>query len=474
MTVAPPDTDAPRPRPVTALDDRAPQADAAVADAFAVLLAMAQSGLGRRAAGIAPTLRHQSARLAAATPDARHRRLEQMTQQANQTRTRQQSSRLQDSSGPKASELGPRAERLAAEKQDLADQVAHQTKDPAPAGRQRLTEAGTTKGTARSAPSTADGAKPPTPADAQPRNEATAGRPGPDQGPAKQMTSAASRSTTDTSVSPLSTRAVPANETPPAAGPGSTAGARVAGQPETVATQVARILTARNAGADSPRAVSGAEQPTGARATTGPTNPGQPAERSGRHRGATSPTTHSPDTRTADSTRQSDFERLVRSVRLNVGVTRSTARMCLEPPELGRIQIEARVDGQRIELLARTETSAASELLRARVTQLQAALEQHGLRIERFEVAPATPSQQQNPTGGDATTSPENTNQPPPGQDAEGGLAGDEHEPTASADRPTEANDESEGRGDEQLSPGDQPALAALGAARETRLDVRV
>jgi flagellar hook-length control protein FliK len=83
---------------------------------------------------------------------------------------------------------------------------------------------------------------------------------------------------------------------------------------------------------------------------------------------------------------RSSFERLVRSIRLSRGPYWSSARLQLHPPELGRMKVELRLSGDTLQIDVLTRTSEARELLYERVAELKAALEQHGLRIERFAV----------------------------------------------------------------------------------------
>jgi len=104
----------------------------------------------------------------------------------------------------------------------------------------------------------------------------------------------------------------------------------------------------------------------------------------------------------ADSSSRGDFDRLVRSLRLRVGSHESTARLRLDPPELGWIRIQARVGSGRIELLVQTQRSGTAELIKARADRLQASLEQHGLSIERFEVTAVAASEPHSPAGGRA------------------------------------------------------------------------
>jgi flagellar hook-length control protein FliK len=157
---------------------------------------------------------------------------------------------------------------------------------------------------------------------------------------------------------------------------------------------------------------------------------------------------------------------LVRSIRLNVNGQQSTARMRLQPPELGWIRIDTRVEGDRVQMLVQTETHTTSALLRERVAELQVALEQHGLKIDRFEVAPAPTHEQQSPAGGqqeEYETIDDGAGQPSSGEDAEREFSDADGQSTATSDE-TFA---SAGQGQAQIG-------APNGAVMETRLDVRV
>lgn len=84
------------------------------------------------------------------------------------------------------------------------------------------------------------------------------------------------------------------------------------------------------------------------------------------------------------------FDDLVRSIRLfaaGPGARFSSARLQLQPPELGRIRVHLRVAGQDLTLEVRTETDEARDLLAARAAVLAHALEQHGLHVQRLDVA---------------------------------------------------------------------------------------
>ena len=82
----------------------------------------------------------------------------------------------------------------------------------------------------------------------------------------------------------------------------------------------------------------------------------------------------------------SDFDRLVRSLRLKMGPRHSSARLHLEPPQLGRVHVDVRMNGSELQIGVRTETLDARNLLAERAVGLRTALEQWGIRIERFEI----------------------------------------------------------------------------------------
>ena len=76
----------------------------------------------------------------------------------------------------------------------------------------------------------------------------------------------------------------------------------------------------------------------------------------------------------------------MRSIRLQTGLRNSSARLRLEPPELGRIRVDVRLAGDRLAIEIRTETEAATERLIDRVAMLKTALEHHGIHVDRFDV----------------------------------------------------------------------------------------
>jgi hypothetical protein len=151
----------------------------------------------------------------------------------------------------------------------------------------------------------------------------------------------------------------------------------------TVAQQVGQILGAARGG-----------EVESARAPAPPAAAGQTRSTAQQSRSDKAPT---PKGRTADqaSARASDrpkeaarteFDRLVRSIRLRTSAARSSARLRLHPPELGRVLVDVRMEGDELRIDVRTETAEAKDLLHDRAARLRAALEQQGIHVGRLEV----------------------------------------------------------------------------------------
>jgi flagellar hook-length control protein FliK len=87
--------------------------------------------------------------------------------------------------------------------------------------------------------------------------------------------------------------------------------------------------------------------------------------------------------------RQARFEHLIKSIRLNVGAKSSSATIRLNPPELGRMRIDLRMAEQSLQVKVEVATPRARELITARANELVTALREHGIQVERFEVAGA-------------------------------------------------------------------------------------
>ncbi|MEK7710753.1 MAG: flagellar hook-length control protein FliK [Planctomycetota bacterium] len=150
----------------------------------------------------------------------------------------------------------------------------------------------------------------------------------------------------------------------------------------TAAGEVARLLAGahpsdvESAAAPAAAPASGEGRPAAREASENPKAKPNPSEQS-----ATSPST----SRKAEETRGTPFAQLVRLMRSQAG-RQSSARVMLDPPELGRIHVRVKMLGDRVEVGVETETAAAKELLSGRADRLKSALEQHGMIVDRFDI----------------------------------------------------------------------------------------
>lgn len=137
---------------------------------------------------------------------------------------------------------------------------------------------------------------------------------------------------------------------------------------------------------------SGAEMAKSTAVAAGAAKPGGRGESSARaakaNPGQTSRFVPGDQSTTGSSTsvEKTPFDELVRSMRLQTGTRYSSARIHLNPPELGRIQVDIRVVADRTRIEIRTENPAAKRLLERRGAQLVDALERQGITLDTFEV----------------------------------------------------------------------------------------
>ncbi|MBI4717327.1 MAG: flagellar hook-length control protein FliK [Planctomycetes bacterium] len=92
-----------------------------------------------------------------------------------------------------------------------------------------------------------------------------------------------------------------------------------------------------------------------------------------------------------------EFDGLVRSLRMHLGPRSSSARLHLHPPELGRVFVDVQLSGDELRIDVRTETEAARKILLERSDQLRTALEQAGVRVDRFDVTATLGAQAASP-----------------------------------------------------------------------------
>lgn len=186
------------------------------------------------------------------------------------------------------------------------------------------------------------------------------------------------------------------------------------------AKQVATILSAGRAGeVESSRAMTSSSATSDPRQSHADRNPSEsPSAGRKSEAGATERQSDGNDAKLGDA-RKTAFDQLVRSIRLQLGSRHSSARLQLEPPELGRLHILVRVDGERLRVDVRTETAAARDLVLKRAAQLTAALERQGIAVERFEVT-AESLAEHRPDWGDGDDSPSEHATSPEGEGQHG------------------------------------------------------
>lgn len=97
---------------------------------------------------------------------------------------------------------------------------------------------------------------------------------------------------------------------------------------------------------------------------------------------------------------RTSFDELVRSIRMRGGTMQSTARMHLNPPELGRVRIDVRMEGERLQIHVLTANQEATQVLTERSADLRAALAEQGILVDRFEVGTDAPGLDDGALGG--------------------------------------------------------------------------
>ncbi len=220
------------------------------------------------------------------------------------------------------------------------------------------------------------------------------------------------------------------------------------------AASVGRLL-AEGGGGQSTRAIADAQQAVQQQPATQATR--EPANRAAgephRRDEAAKPQTQAGDSRRAE------FEQLVRNIRLNIGPRMSSATIRLNPPELGTMRIDVRMEDGVLRVRVEAASPEARDLLASRAAELTTALKEHNIDVGRFEIV--------------------SNNQDSDGQS--GGLnVGVGNGRGNAADRGWESSDESDMAAG--LPAGPEEATTASAAdeqvmtdvARDARLDIRI
>jgi len=110
-----------------------------------------------------------------------------------------------------------------------------------------------------------------------------------------------------------------------------------------------------------------------------------------------------------DPTASSPVDRLVRVLSSSAGPRGSYLKLQLEPPSLGQLRLEVRMNQEALSIRLQAETVAVKNLLSERIAELKTTLQGHGLQVERVtvELKPPTPEwrgaesdgQHRHPTG---------------------------------------------------------------------------
>ncbi|NOX59725.1 MAG: hypothetical protein GXP29_12840 [Planctomycetes bacterium] len=87
-----------------------------------------------------------------------------------------------------------------------------------------------------------------------------------------------------------------------------------------------------------------------------------------------------------ETTKRSEFENLVKNIRMNRGIKSSSATIRLNPPELGRLKIHAQMKDDALSVRVEAMSASTRSLISERSDELVAALRERGIDVERFEV----------------------------------------------------------------------------------------
>ncbi|MBP7933860.1 MAG: flagellar hook-length control protein FliK [Phycisphaerae bacterium] len=87
-----------------------------------------------------------------------------------------------------------------------------------------------------------------------------------------------------------------------------------------------------------------------------------------------------------DPSRAESIEKLARVLRLQLGTRNSSMSLRLDPPELGNVRIEVRMQDQTLTVKFQVDTQAGHGVLQSRLDTLRQTLEQQGVRVDQVTV----------------------------------------------------------------------------------------
>jgi flagellar hook-length control protein FliK len=93
----------------------------------------------------------------------------------------------------------------------------------------------------------------------------------------------------------------------------------------------------------------------------------------------------------------SPAEQVVQAARAQIGARQSQVHLQLEPPDLGQVRIDVRMNGKTLQVYVQTETEQAHQLLNSRAAELRNTLQAQGLNVERLHIELRSPGQSSSP-----------------------------------------------------------------------------
>ncbi len=119
---------------------------------------------------------------------------------------------------------------------------------------------------------------------------------------------------------------------------------------------------------------------------------GMPKELQANRGGSTSrseadPTDQSPQDVPPDEPAPTRFDDLIRAIRVRAGEKSTSARLQLQPPRLGYMEVDVRLEGDQMRIEVRTETDEARRRVHEQSMQLKSALESAGIDVQQINVS---------------------------------------------------------------------------------------
>ena len=81
------------------------------------------------------------------------------------------------------------------------------------------------------------------------------------------------------------------------------------------------------------------------------------------------------------------FDDLIRAIRVRAGEKSTSARLQLQPPRLGYMEVDVRLEGDQMRIEVRTETDEARRRVHEQSLQLRSALESAGIDVQQINVS---------------------------------------------------------------------------------------